>query len=273
MTAATDLEALAASAVAGDRAAVEQLVAALQHDVYQLALRMLWTREDAEDATQEILVRVITRLGQFDGRSRLKTWAYRVATNHLLDVKRSPVERQRLTFDEFADDLRRGIDEDASEVELSLLVEEVKVGCTLGMLQCLDREHRLAYILGEIFELPAPEAADALAIAPPAFRKRLQRARERVETFMRGHCGLVDDEATCRCHRRTAAAVACGRVLPEAPRFAQRSASFVEVRDLVRRVEAGRRAVEAHRTSHPRGATVDFARRVATALTRTSLTD
>ena len=71
----------------------------LQGDIYGLALRMLWNREDAEDATQEILVRAVTRLAQFDFRSKLKTWVYRIAVNYILDVKKSPVERLHLTFD------------------------------------------------------------------------------------------------------------------------------------------------------------------------------
>ena len=54
---------------------------------------MLWNREDAEDATQEILVRAVTRLAQFDFRSALKTWVYRIAVNYILDVKKSPVKR------------------------------------------------------------------------------------------------------------------------------------------------------------------------------------
>jgi DNA-directed RNA polymerase specialized sigma24 family protein len=54
---------------------------------------------------QEILVRVVTRLSQFDFRSRLKTWVYRVSVNYILDVKKSPVERLHLTFDRFAEDL------------------------------------------------------------------------------------------------------------------------------------------------------------------------
>jgi RNA polymerase sigma factor (sigma-70 family) len=82
------LEHLARRAVDGDRDALEELVTALQGDVYGLALRMLWNREDAEDATQEILVRAVTRLSQFDFRSRLKTWVYRIAVNYILDVKR-----------------------------------------------------------------------------------------------------------------------------------------------------------------------------------------
>ena len=90
------LEDVARRALDGDRDAVEQLVRDLQGDVYGLALRMLWNREDAEDATQEILVRAVTRLAQFDFRSKLKTWVYRIAVNYVLDVKKSPVERHAL---------------------------------------------------------------------------------------------------------------------------------------------------------------------------------
>ena len=80
--------------------------------MYALALRMLWHPQDAEDATQEILVRVVTRLAQFDFKSRLRTWAYRVATNYLLDVKKSCVERQKLSFTSFARGPRRRLSRD-----------------------------------------------------------------------------------------------------------------------------------------------------------------
>ena len=71
------------------------------------------------------------------------------------------------------------------DAERSLLVEEVKIRCTLGMLQCLDRPHRLAYLLGEILDMPGPEAAEALKISPYAFRKRLQHARTAIVSFSR----------------------------------------------------------------------------------------
>jgi len=126
---------------------------------------MLWNREDAEDATQEILVRAVTRLSQFDFRSKLKTWVYRIAVNYVLDVKKSPVEQTQVTFERFAEDLADGLSsEGPSDAERSLLVEEVRIGCTLGMLQCLDRPYRLAYVFGEILELSGPEAAGALGI-------------------------------------------------------------------------------------------------------------
>ena len=267
MTQPMRLEDVAKRALAGDRNAVEQLVRDLQSDLYGLALRMLWNREDAEDATQEILVRAITRLAQFDFRSKLKTWAYRIAVNYILDVKKSPVERLHLTFERFAGDLAEGLSSDGpADAERSLLTEEVKIGCTLGMLQCLDRPHRLAYIFGEIFELAGPEAADALGIAPALFRKRLQHARTAIMSFTRTYCGLASDTAACACHRRVPAALRVGRVREDALHFANEGASFRETRSFVRQVEEARWALEVHRSSHPRASSVDFARRLVQAL-------
>ena|SRR5579859_2510528 len=113
MNDATPVEELARRAIAGDRAALEALVRALQVDIFALALRMLWNREDAEDATQEILVRAVTRLSGFDFRSHLKTWVYRVAVNYLLDAKKSAVERMNLNFVRLSDDLLEGLSADA----------------------------------------------------------------------------------------------------------------------------------------------------------------
>src|SRR5262245_21821040 len=258
---------LARRAIDGDREALDNLVRALQGDIYGLALRMLWNRGDAEDATQEILVRVVTRLAQFDFRSKLKTWVYRIAVNYVLDVKKSAVERMHLTFDRFADDLADGLSSNGpADAERSLLTEEVKIGCTLGMLQCLDRPHRLAYILGEIFDLTGPEASEALNISPDLFRKRLQHARAAIESFTRTYCGLASDSAACACHRRVPAAVRMGRVRPDALDFAQRPSSYQETRDLVRRVERARWALEVHRTSHPKTSSIDFARGLAEGL-------
>jgi DNA-directed RNA polymerase specialized sigma24 family protein len=70
------------------------------------------------------------------------------------------------------------------------------VGCTQAMLLCLDREHRIAYVLGDGLELNSGEAANICEISPAAFRKRLQRARERIQAFMQAHCGLLDPPPT-----------------------------------------------------------------------------
>ena len=263
------IEGLARRALDGDRDAVEQLVRELQGDIYGLALRMLWNREDAEDATQEILVRAVTRLAQFDFRSRLKTWVYRIAVNYILDVKKSPIERMEFTFERFGADLVEGLSSNGpTDAERSLLTEEVKVGCTLGMLQCLDRPHRLAYVVGEIMELPGPEAADVLQITPALFRKRLQHSREAVVSFTRAYCGLASDTAACARHRRVPAALGLGRIREGALDFADQAASYRETRAFVRQVEEARWALQVHRSSHPRSSAIDFARRLVSALDR-----
>jgi hypothetical protein len=188
---------------------------------------------------------------------------YSIAVNYMLDVKKSPVERMNLTFERFAEDLSQGLStEGPAEAEQSALIEEVKIGCTLGMLQCLDREQRLAYVLGEILDLSGPEAAEVLGVTPAVFRKRLQRAREAITSFTRRYCGLVADDAECRCPRRVPAAVRLGRANGQAPDFAEAARSFEDARALVRRVDRARWALEVHRSSRPRGSDTDFARRI-----------
>src|SRR6202045_4434193 len=73
---------------AGDRKALEDLVQHHQGWIYNVAVRMLFHPQDAEDATQEILVKMLTRLSSFEGRSGFHTWLYRIVVNHVLNMKR-----------------------------------------------------------------------------------------------------------------------------------------------------------------------------------------
>src|SRR5712692_4860568 len=93
----------------GKKEALERLVRAIQDKVYGLALRMLWNPEDAREATQEILLRVVTHLGGFKSESAFSTWVYRVAANYLLTAKRSRVESEDYTFERFASELEEGL--------------------------------------------------------------------------------------------------------------------------------------------------------------------
>jgi RNA polymerase sigma factor (sigma-70 family) len=219
-------ERLVRRAADGDRDALEAVVRAVQDDVYRLARRMLWHPADAEDATQEILVRLVTRLDAFRGEAAFGTWAYRVAVNHLLTTRRRRAERAALSFEAFGEDLAHGLDRSyaAPGVDDAVLEEEVKVGCTQAMLLCLDRGHRAAFIVGEVFGLPSDEAAWILDLTPAAYRKRLSRARERVRSFMEGHCGLVRASNPCRCRRRIGTAIATERVDPANLLFARAGA-------------------------------------------------
>jgi RNA polymerase sigma factor (sigma-70 family) len=236
-TGAGELGPLVARAKRGDGRAVEAVLAAVRDDVHRLALRMTGSPDDALDATQEILVKVLTRLSTFTGEAAFTTWVHRVAVNHLLDRRRSAVERLEHTFGTFADDLHDGLTPVAPNAgpELDLLAREVKHGCTLALLCCLDREARVAYVLGEVFGVSSTEGAWICETSEAAYRKRLSRARAAVRAFVSEHCGLVaPTRARCHCRRRVPVAVRLGRVDPAGVEHAPPGA----VEDAVAEMEA-----------------------------------
>lgn len=253
-----ELDLLVVRAKEGNREALESLVRAVQTDVYGLAVRFLWHPQDAEDAAQEILIRVITGLAGFKGDSSFRTWVYRVASNTLLTLGKKRMEQTALSFDEFGEALAAGLSDapltDTHDIAEELLLEEVKIGCTHAMLLCLDRPHRFAYILGQILDLDHREAAEILAITPAAFRKRLSRANTSIASFMTSHCGLVDPVNACRCHLRVNPAVEHGCIRPNELLFAQslsQAKRFPEVLHTIRQLEDTRRAAALYRSHSP----------------------
>ncbi len=250
------LESQVALARAGEREALEAVIKSIQKDVYGLALRFLWHPQDAEDASQEILIRVITGLANFHGASSFRTWVYRVASNTLLTLRKQRMEKQAMRFEDFAEDLASGLENNPPQNvdnDSVLLLEEVKIGCTTAMLLCLEREQRLAYILGEILDLDQRQGSEILEISATLYRKRLSRARSRISSFMLGHCGLVDSENPCRCSKRVGPAIRQGRIDPHHKLFAasrQQASRFPKVLAGIRQLEETRRAAALFR-SHP----------------------
>jgi len=221
-----------AAAQDGDREALEEVLAGVQDRIHHLARRILVDPEDAKEATQEILILVLTRLSTFRGDSAFSTWVYRVAVRYLLNARKIRDRDIGLTFDQFAADLETGLVADPPKApDEALMFNELRISCTMAMLLCLSMESRLAYVLGEIFELEHVEAAEILDLTPAAFRKRLSRARQDVTGFTSRHCGLVAERAGCLCPRRLPAAMAAGRVVPgKTPNSAGSPESFDEVR-------------------------------------------
>jgi RNA polymerase sigma factor (sigma-70 family) len=245
-----------AAAVAGDADALERVARAVNPLIHRLALRFFGCPHHAADATQEALVQIVTRLDRFAGESAFTTWVYRVATNKFLSMARSPVEREVSGIDEFVrdlDDEGAGLAADAPDVDRALLLEEVRIGCTLAMLACLDRPGRMAYILGAIAELDHETAAEILDCAPATYRKRLQRARETITGLMRARCGVFDPANACECDRRVPVAIGRGRLDPHALVFAssaEQARRFPEVLHHIRRLHDVERAAAIYR-SHP----------------------
>ena len=223
----TDLEdrTLVTRARSGTRAALEALVQRHQGWIYNIAVRMLSHPQDAEDATQEILIKAVTQLASFEGRSSFRTWLYRIVVNHVLNMKRGRVEHQALSFHAYGEALDSTPDFDVPDprnapAEVRLLVTEAMISCVSGMLLCLDREQRLTYILGEIFGVTDTVAAELLEISCENFRQRLARARRDLHNFMHDKCGLVNRANPCRCAKKTRGFIQAGHVDPENLLFA-----------------------------------------------------
>jgi RNA polymerase sigma factor (sigma-70 family) len=223
------LEALVLRTKQGDRRAAEQLLGAVQHELFRLSLRMLGTRPEAEDATQEILLQALTHLSEFRGESAFRTWLWRIAVRHLLGAKKS--RREQLASFETLDQLVEQGEKhpalpDVPHAELSLMAQEVRIACTHGVLLSLDRDQRIAWLLAEVFQLSSDEAASVLEVDAATYRKRLSRARDKLEGWMRTRCGLADGRNPCRCTRQIPVAAAMGVVDPHRLEYANRASAL-----------------------------------------------
>jgi RNA polymerase sigma factor (sigma-70 family) len=213
-----EMEALVDKALEGDRKSLEELIERVQDAVYGLAIRMLSHPADAEDATQEILVKIVTNLASFQNESKFTTWVYRIASNHLLTTRKRRAERWGLTFEYCEEWVDQGLEYEGSTVpygaEQDIMVKETMIACLQAVLLCLDRKLRLTFILDSCFGINSVDGAHILDITPAAFRKRLSRARELVRDFMEKKCGLFNSENPCRCARQVAFGEKRGMINP-----------------------------------------------------------
>jgi RNA polymerase sigma factor (sigma-70 family) len=256
---------LVCQAQGGNREALEQLITRHQAWIYNIVLRMVYLPQDAEDATQEILVKLITKLSTFSGKSSFRTWLYRIVVNHVLNMKRGRADAAAWTFSRYSVSLDGTPDMDLPDArsvpaDVQLLVDEARIGCTSGMLLCLDREQRLVYILGEIFGVTDIVGAELLEIDRENFRQKLARSRRDLHNFLHDKCGLVNEANPCRCAKKTRGFMKAGFVDPRNLLFAK--SHVTRVRDVAEKrceeLDALDRAyAELHR-DHPFMEPADF---------------
>lgn len=227
-----EMETLVDKALEGDLESLEELIAGLQDRVYGLAIRMLSHPADAEDATQEILVKIATNLGSFQKRSSFTTWVYRIASIHLLTTRKRRAELWGLTFAFCEETVDRGLEYGRTgasyDAEQGLIVKEAMIACLHAVLLCLDRKLRLTFILSHVFGTNSVEGAHILDITPATFRKRLSRARGLVMDFMKKKCGLFNSENPCRCTRQVSFAEKRGLINSEKLVFATHPSQSIE---------------------------------------------
>ncbi|MCI4671232.1 MAG: RNA polymerase sigma factor [Bacteroidia bacterium] len=193
-------------ALDGDRDSLDELIHLHQPFIYNVAWKMSHDPDDAMDLTQETLLKVITKLAQFNFKSSFRTWLYRIVVNEFLQAQRGQRAIKFQTFEEYGAALDSIPNPDLTkeeEISLKELSREMQIRCLSGMLMCLNREQRLIYILGETFGIDHNIGAEIFNISKQNFRVKLHRTRKDLYNFMEGKCGLVNKSNPCRCPKKT----------------------------------------------------------------------
>ena len=215
----TDNE-LVESAVSGNKKSLELLVKRHQAWIYNIALKMVWDPVDAEDVTQETLIRIITKLSTFRQESSFRTWAYRIAANYVINMKKRRMEFQYSSLEKYGSQILNSPDtelpdQESVPVDVNLLIEETKIGCMNAILLCLDREQRLIFILGNMFNVTDAVGSEIMEMSKDNFRQKLSRARKQLSNFMNDKCGLMNKDNPCHCSKKTKLMMDAGHVNPE----------------------------------------------------------
>ena len=209
-------------AISGDRKALETLVTRHYIFVYNLALKMTKSDVDAEDLTQEVFIKVITNLAGFKRESKFSTWLYRITVNHFLNLQKRKTEEEIHDFETYFNLIGTVADQALSDKErddLTETIEELRIRCTSGMLLCLERSQRMAYILGDMFETDHSLGAEIMGISKGNFRIKLMRARQDLCSWMNKRCSLVNSANPCKCPKKTKEFIQAGIVNPNDLKF------------------------------------------------------
>lgn len=204
----------------GNKQALEELVQRHYPYIYNVALKFFNSLQDAEDAAQEVVIKLITKIDSYNPeRAKLRTWLYRIVFNHYLNAKRSNPEKILVNgFDTFfgiIDEVPDQYLSNEEEQEMQELIEEVQITCMAGMLMCLNREQRLIYIIGDLFDIDHKLASEIFDVTPANFRQKLSRTRKELYNWMNNKCGLVNTENPCRCPKKTKGFIKQGYVNPQ----------------------------------------------------------
>jgi RNA polymerase sigma-70 factor, ECF subfamily len=165
---------LALAAAAGDRDALEELLEHHVDRIHAVCRRLVVDAEDALDATQEALIAAARGISRFDGRSRVTTWLYRIATNAAIDELRRR-QRRPVPLDALPEPAP-GSDGPTDAVDARLTVD--------AALASVPEEFRVAVVLRDLCDLDYAEIAEVLGVPPGTVRSRIARGRAALEAAL-----------------------------------------------------------------------------------------
>lgn len=170
----------------GDHKAQSLLVNRYSSRVYNLALRILHNREEAEDVLQDTFLTVIKKLDMFDGRSSLFTWIYRIATNSaLMTLRKKKIRRNNIKSNDFDPEQQQieNLIDWSQDPTMSLDNDEIRKHIENAM-NTLKEKYRTVFILRDIEGLSTRETSKVLDITEENVKIRLLRARQTLRAYL-----------------------------------------------------------------------------------------
>jgi len=179
-------EELIARVAGGDRVAFDQLVRRYYRKIYATCFRLLNNREEAEDAVQDVFLKIYRNASSFKQEKRFSTWVYRVAVNHCLNRLRWKKKRRWLSLDGFVrknneveNDARLGDfveEKDVLQPDEQLLRQE-RAWAVRKAIAALPEQQRVAVILHRYEGLSYKEIAEVMGTSVSSVEARLHRAK------------------------------------------------------------------------------------------------
>ena len=170
----------------GDVNAFGDLVAAYEKNVYNLALRMTGSAQDAEDMAQEAFLKAYSSLAGFRGESKFSVWLYRIVANVCLDFLRKKGKRQTVSLsaeDDDGEDVVLDVPDTAQSPE-ALLEKKLTRDAVRRGLASLPEDARQILLLREIQGLSYEEIGETLGLEAGTVKSRIFRARKKLCAFL-----------------------------------------------------------------------------------------
>jgi len=170
---------------------------------------------DAEDIAQDVFNKVSSGLGEFQGRSKLSTWIYRIATNTVIDRTRSAVHKQAsesISIDA-GDEVPHGVVDQKTLSTDQMVIQKEMRDCINEYIDNLPPDHKIVIVLSEIEGMPNKEIAEILNISLGNVKIRLHRARIRLKALLDEACEFYyTEQNTLACDRKQI------KILPKVPK-------------------------------------------------------